>query len=439
MRRRWLAAILMWGLGAGGPAVAQQFDFANVEALIKAGKAAAAYQVLEPLEFDRAGEPDFDYWLGLAALEAGRPDRATLALERVLAVNPQFTAARLDLARAYFALGDYARARTELTTVLALDPPPAARETAERHLRAIEERRRRLQIVGYAEAAVGRDSNVNNSTGQSQVFVPLFGTTLTLNPTNVRRPDSYAVAGGGFDANYSLSDAAAVFVAADVRDRMNARADTFDNAAYDVRGGMRYRSGSDFFQAYLNSGRYYLDNKYYRTGGGLNLEWRRTLDARNELGVFGVAGRVRYADTGMRSNDINPLLAGVSWQGVVDERTRTTVRAGAFVGYEDSVNNRIDGDKKSAGVRLLGQTAIHPDADAFVALGAQVGDFQRQNSVFSTTRRDWQYDVTAALGWRFARDWELRPQAVFIRNRSNVVINAYDRYDISMAVRRSFR
>jgi len=37
---------------------------AEAEALIKAGRAAEAYNLLEPLEFERAGDKHFDYLLG---------------------------------------------------------------------------------------------------------------------------------------------------------------------------------------------------------------------------------------------------------------------------------------------------------------------------------------------------------------------------------------
>ena len=46
--------------------------------------------------------------------------------ERVLIVDPNHLGARVDLARAYFALGDSARARGEFRIALAQNPPPAA-------------------------------------------------------------------------------------------------------------------------------------------------------------------------------------------------------------------------------------------------------------------------------------------------------------------------
>lgn len=56
------------------------------------GKAAEqAYQLLAPLEDSRAGNPEYDYLLGVAALNAGRPKLAVFAFERVLSVQPGHT------------------------------------------------------------------------------------------------------------------------------------------------------------------------------------------------------------------------------------------------------------------------------------------------------------------------------------------------------------
>lgn len=144
--------------------------------LLEAGRPVQAYEILAAREFEFAGNTDYDHLLGIAALDAGRPDRATLALERVLAAQPDFAGARLDIARAYFAMGDMQRARSEFETVAKQSPPPAARATIDRYLKAIDERTetRRTRLSGYVDGALGKDSNVNNATAQSQLYVPLF-------------------------------------------------------------------------------------------------------------------------------------------------------------------------------------------------------------------------------------------------------------------------
>src|SRR3989338_8021532 len=153
---------------------AREKPLRDAEALMKAGRPAEAYNLLLPLEFDRSGEVRFDYLIGIAALDSGKPDKATLAFERVLAVDPNFAGARLDMARAYYQLGDLPRAQTEFLEVLKQNPPEAARITIQKYLDAITaaEQARQTRIAGYVEGVVGHDSNIANSSTQTFTFAP---------------------------------------------------------------------------------------------------------------------------------------------------------------------------------------------------------------------------------------------------------------------------
>ncbi len=136
--RRALLALGFCAWVTSSAALAAELDLEKADALMKQGKPAEAYSLLEPFEFQLSGNVRFDYLLGIAALDSGRPDKATLAFERVLATDPNFTGARIDMGRAYFQLGDYTRAKAEFETVLTQNPPPAARATINNYLAAIE-------------------------------------------------------------------------------------------------------------------------------------------------------------------------------------------------------------------------------------------------------------------------------------------------------------
>ncbi len=142
VRRAGVTACLVLSIvcAAFAPAVhAQQNEVARAEQLMREGKPADAYALLTPLEDKYAGDVQFDYALGVAALDSGKADRATLAFERVLAVNPNYAGARLDMARAYFQLGDAERAKTEFLAVQASRPPAEAAAVITRYLDAIDQ------------------------------------------------------------------------------------------------------------------------------------------------------------------------------------------------------------------------------------------------------------------------------------------------------------
>src|SRR3990167_10668809 len=81
-------------------------------------EAEARYAALAAQERQKAGDPAFDYALGLAASDAGYYGEAIVALQRVLARQPDNAPARAELARAYALAGDIDTARSQFATVV---------------------------------------------------------------------------------------------------------------------------------------------------------------------------------------------------------------------------------------------------------------------------------------------------------------------------------
>ena len=144
--------------------------------LLNNQQAASAYELLAPRGEERAGEPDFDYLLGIAALDSGRPGQAVFALERVLAVRPDDALARAEIARAYFALSEYQTSRQEFENAKGNSEVPAtARTTMDKYLALIDRAQRGSQRVsGYIGFSTGYDSNVNSGTDETTVAIPLI-------------------------------------------------------------------------------------------------------------------------------------------------------------------------------------------------------------------------------------------------------------------------
>src|SRR5262245_37879572 len=131
--RAWLVlfATSLAVLAIRAPALAQlsESDPAAVpvlkqaEALLAEHKADEAYRLLSANELDLGGTALFDYLLGVAALDSGHASDAAFALERVVATQPDFVGARMELARAEFERGQYASARTQFQYLLGQSPP----------------------------------------------------------------------------------------------------------------------------------------------------------------------------------------------------------------------------------------------------------------------------------------------------------------------------
>lgn len=443
---RLIASIGSSWLLCCGIAIAAEFDLGKANALLKAGRAQESYTLLAPHEYEMAGNIDYDYLLGIAALDSGKPDKASLALERVLAVNPDYVGARLDLARAYFALADYERAKTEFETVQAQNPPPAAKTVIEQYLTAIDKKTRpSTTVAGYLEGSVGYDTNVNTSTATSQVFIPLFGASLTLDSTSTAARDNYLSLGGGLEITHPVKAGFSLFAGMDARKRQNFSKDTFNTDSLDGRLGLNIDEGANTFRLAVQKGVYDIDDRLNRRLDGVAGEWRHTLDPRNILSVFGQYGRLRYGhdkgDNDLSYNDVDQSVVGVGWLRSLDDYGRNIVFASIYGGDENTVSDptRIDGDQKFWGIKLGGQTALGENLEAVGSIGFKDGRYQTSNLLIMDYRHDSQYDLTLGLNWKPIQNWVVRPQIAYTRNDSNSGLNDYDRTDASVTVRHEFK
>lgn len=427
-------------------AFAAEPDLSKAQSLLKAGKAKEAYHLLAPHEYEMAGNVDFDYLLGITALDSGKPDKATLAFERVLAVNPTHYGARLDLARAYFALGDYERARTEFGLVIDQNPPPLAKATIEQYLAAIDDKLNpKPSFIGYLEGTIGTDTNVNVATTSSAMYVPIFGATLSLAPSGTAVRDNYLNLGGGGEMTFPLRQDLSIFVGLDGKKRMNFVQDTFNIGNLDGRVGVNLGNGASVFRIALQKGAFYLDDKYNRDTQGASAEWRFIPDPRNQFSVFGQYAELRYghdkSGNDLSSNDVDQTILGAGWLHALDEGGKIVVFGSAYAGSERNTTlfPRIDGDQDFIGLRVGGQTVLNKKTSLFASAGYKDGNYNRLNVLFQDYRFDHQYDLNAGVNWAPARDWTIRPQFTYTRNDSNLAINDYDRKDLSVTVRRDFK
>ena len=76
--------------------VSAEIAIAHAKLLLDHGKADQAWRDLNQWSSSFAGNPNFDYLLGIAALDSGRFAPAVLAFERVLAQQPDNLQARAE-------------------------------------------------------------------------------------------------------------------------------------------------------------------------------------------------------------------------------------------------------------------------------------------------------------------------------------------------------
>lgn len=424
---------------AGSFAQTDEAALIKADALIKEGKPADAFALLEPLEAKFAGDATFDYLLATSAIQAGNPSRATFIYERILAINPDFLGVRADMGRAYYQMGDLARAKLEFESILTISSiPPDLRSAVETYLAALNQAEggKSRVIVGYTEIGFGRDTNVLGQTSTRIVSIANSNTPLSLGASDIKRADNYLSYGVGAELIETLGEGLAAFVGGDVRGREHHKIEPADNFSVDGRAGLQYATGNHLWRGGLTRGRYVLDNISTRDATGANLDWRYLLDGQNQLTLGGMAQALRYLPTLSTSEDFNLYMLNAGWTHVI---TPTTIGVLTLTGgSEDAIAGRSDGDKTFWGVRATLQHSFTSNLGTFFTAGFQRGDYSKYNTSYGVERQDELSDAALGFVWSLPERWSVRPLISYTKNRSNADIYTYSRRDASVVLRKDF-
>ncbi len=403
--------------------------------LLSDGQAQQAYTLLAGQEGVRAGEPEYDYLLGLAAIDAGESAAATLALERVIAIDSRNAGARVDLGRAWFQLGNLEKAEQEFLKLLELSPPELARKTIERYLQAIEQRRQaaRTTVSPYVEFGLGYDSNVNNSTDNETIYAPLFGVDMQLSATNLESEDGYGQLNLGVDVDHQLRDGMRLYASTALDQRLNMEYSEFNTGSISGRVGLQWdMRDNQVVRLGVDGGHYRLDGDGNRNSLSIVGEWRRPLDSSSLIAVSGQAGVQRYIDSEMESNDVDSGVLAVTWLRTLSGERPTILFANGYLGQEWESNERADGNKALIGARFGLQHQWTETVDGYASLGYQRGDYRRENVIFLVDRDDRMADLRFGGSWLFQPGWSLKGELAISRNDSNIGIY------FSLSIRRQF-
>lgn len=417
-------------------------EVGRARALLEAGKAEEALSLLEPLEAKLAGDLEYDYMLGIAALNANQPSKATFIFERVIAMAPGFPTVRADMGRAYYMLGDYARAKIEFETLLTFQNlPPDLKGTAEKYMTALQgggvgEVR---ALTSYIEVGFGRDSNANTATHINPIKVAAPTFLFTLDPDDLARKDNYRSLNAGIDYNTSLGEGFSVYAGGDYRGRFYRQLDTSDYGLLDGRAGIGYSTGSSLIRGGFVGGYYAGDNKLARTNLGATLDWRYALDSSNQLTLGGSVIQYRFTQIGANVNDYLAYTVNAGWFGAIGTQSGVGLTLTAGVEKANDVGaGRADGDKDILGLRAFYQTTFANDIGGFVTAGVQEGKYDRVNATYGDLRRDTTYDATVGGSIGLGQRWTLRPMVTRIVNRSTLDPNFYRKTDVSISLRKDF-
>lgn len=405
-------------------------------ALHAAGKPGEAFALLAPLERTRAGDPDFDYALGLAAVDTGRRGRAIVALQRVLAVQPENAQARAEIARAYALSGDIDTARAEFNTVVN-DPsiPDPVRQRFDRLVRDYDRTIRGggTRATGFIDVEGGYDSNINAATNLTSITLPVFAFLgpATLGGSATRTEAGFGQITGGISGETGLDRQTRAYVSLLGLYRDSFEGSSFDQAALTGTAGIAHTAADrDVVSLSAQVQQFWLARDPYRTSYGAIAQYTRALSGGRALSFAAqytfldyrfdllrkadrVGGTVSYAD--------RRFVAGA---GGGIEATRDP--AGRHLGFTFAQGNAATELPMAQRLALTG------------SFGVEHRTYRGTDPLFLEGRRDTQVDASIGVRFVLTRAVSLRPRATYTRNFSNLALYDYKRATVSLSLRGEF-
>ena len=409
--------------------------FAPAMAQAQAGEN-ANYEALAAQAGERAGDPAFDYQLAIAAIDAGRFGDAIIALQRVLAVQPDNAAARAELARAYALAGDIDTAREQFATVV--DDPTLPDPVRQRFTGFVRQFDRQIagggsDVSGFFDARVGYDDNINTATAQDAIVIPLFSFLGAgqLGAAAQAQSDEYYELTGGISGVTAIGRQDRLFASALGSWRDNFSSGAFDQAAVTATAGYAHTfANRDVVSLSGQVQRFWLDDDGFRSSVGAIAQYTKPLSGGRALSVSAQWNRLNFDGDPLR--DADRFAAGV---GFVGKNFAANISGGKEETREQA------GDAQSFGFVAANVGAEVPVAKRIALVGGAAFDLRRHDTsdpLFLVEREDERLDVRGGVKVAVLDNLFLQPSATYTRNWSNIPLFDFERWTVSVGARLEF-
>src|SRR5690625_1380007 len=405
---------------------------------LESGQAQTAYTLLEPLEAELAGNIEYDWLFGQAALHADEPSRAAFAFERCLAVDPANGLCRLGIARAHISLQEVNSAQDELDILSQSSPPEPVQKAIANYmdiLAGTEAANQDTRLTSYVQVGVGYDSNINSATGRSSMALPgLWNLVFRLSDDGQKKDSAFNEA--RFNISYSTPIAPnwRFLTEANVAFTGNWETSDYNTLVSDLSVGLARRANKHQFVARVQGQNYRLGDHTYRNLVGVLGQYSYSVSRDAEINIFAQGNRLHYPGNTLRN--ANRFTLGGSWsQGLA--RDRAVAYLSAYGGTEDTIKSRAPKsfDYSFTGLRAGGMYLLSPRLQVEAGGGVEKRRYDGKDWLFDKSRRDTYYDAYLGFNYAINRKTSLRPQYRYAHNDSNATLYSYRRHVVTMNLR----
>ena len=407
----------------------------EMKVLIEQRKAGDAY-VLGSQHPEMMGDPLFDYFYGVAAVEVGHPTAGVLALERVLLNDPNNDLVRLELARAYYAQGDYIRAKDEFLAVKKNQPPAGVVSTINVYLDDIKAKEGAFKTIYgvYVELGMGYNNNVNAATAVNNIILPYIG-PVTLGATSQPLKSAFGYDTVGANVSVPITGDVHVFANANTSAQRYSQVNGYNLNVTNATTGVKISDGPNTYKlagfgSIAQIDQVPVPNTY--GGGG---EYVRQLTDTDSVMVAAGSTVLQYpSQFNAYNSTLNIGTVGyrkafptTTWKPVVDFSVNTA--------HQTDTSNRPD-----LGRRIMGgsiQASFLPAEKVGITIGAGYAQskYDANDLLYQTNRTDNLFSGNAVLQYKLTKDLSARMEITYYNNLSNLNLYGYEQWTGAIKLR----
>lgn len=426
LRHNLLSFGLFFSMLTSSAVLAAELD--QLQGLVKNHDYKAAYELADSMSAQYEGEPAFDLLYGVAAREAGHPEKAVFAFERAIMANKRDARSHYEMALALVKVKDFRGAKRSLENAQRLSSSATLKKNAAQLLRIVERsvNRERAPILLFQGAAnIGYNSNINSSAIDY----------LNAN-TGPAIADGYATLSLSGYLEKKLTTKDSIYFSLASTNRKNFQSLTYDFNTLFGRIGFKTNVGGFDLRIPISTEFVALGyaGRVLSISAGLDLQtdWSR-------VHYLGIGADVKVKRYNAANNSQVVLDLDATYKGRFLDRT-LAVDFSFF--YNPTVARGDNGDIGAAVKDELGfrtQTRYE-----FIRRHSVLGEFRYANynfwmpSLVGDYQNDNNLSFQVGYVWKFCDHWSVGPTYLLVYNQSNQFVNTYIRHQVQLGLTASF-
>jgi outer membrane protein len=419
---------------SGAPQLSELLDIA--QRLMKNRLNNEAFELLKKSENELAGSPQFDFALGVSALDSGRPGQAVFALERLLAKEPNNAAARAELARALFTLKELEASKREFTLVNDSNPPNSVRIAINRYLDAIQiatqQQTQSAKLTKLTlDFGVSFDSNVNLGSAQSE-WLLADGARLIPTASSLGQSASVAQIVASIEHQARLTAQSTAFFQASVNGKTTFVGPNVTFVTLDSAAGVASTRQSGVWTVSINAGHSQVNATALRNVFGTSVQWQKSITKTEKLGLYLQNFNMSFPNS--PSQNARRTVVGAT---MARENLNGLLLVG-LVSYtaESSQTNSPEFSFSAPTLRFIAEQPLGNEWLGTASLSLEDRKYKGVQLLFSgLTRRDREIDLKLSAEKKWSSALSIVPSIAFTSNASSLGPNDFKRHQIALTVK----